>query len=107
MFRNIMKFEKAIASLPGAIQPTKVDGKWRAPEMSRRKFAELRKAAIALNRCALRPFSLALSHTHAYNRTSATSSLSRKRNEMSTDGVDTRANPKDIVVTRSVRTARD
>ena len=48
--KNIAKLEAALASMPGAAQPTLVEGKWRAPAMSRRKVAELRKAAIALGK---------------------------------------------------------
>ena len=52
MFRNVARLEKALASLPEAMKPTKVDGRWRAPELSRRKIAELRKATLAMGRCA-------------------------------------------------------
>ena len=41
--------QKALGSLPAAMQPTRVNGKWHAPEFSRRKLAELRKAALGFD----------------------------------------------------------
>lgn len=52
MFRNIAVLEKALSALPAAMKPSQVNGKWRAPELSRRKIAELRRGVLALKRYA-------------------------------------------------------
>jgi len=52
MFRNIAMLEKALSALPAAMKPFQVNGKWRAPEFSRRKIAELRREVLALQRYA-------------------------------------------------------
>ena len=52
MFRNIAVLEKALSALPAAMKPSQVNGKWRAPEFSRRKIAELRREVLALKRYA-------------------------------------------------------
>jgi hypothetical protein len=61
---KLLKLEKAVAKLPAAMTPTKIDGKWRAPELSRRAIAELRKAVLFMHRCALYPSRL-LPHSHS------------------------------------------
>ena len=49
MYRNALKFQEHLAKLPQAMFPRFVDNKWRKPEFSARRVAELRKKALQEN----------------------------------------------------------
>jgi hypothetical protein len=49
MFKTLTAVQKALGALPVAMTPSRVNGKWHAPEFSRRKVAELRKAALSFD----------------------------------------------------------
>ena len=49
MYRNAQKFQEHLAKLPQAMFPRFVDNKWRKPEFSARRVAELRKKALQEN----------------------------------------------------------
>ena len=47
--KNALKFQEHLAKLPQAMFPRFVDNKWRKPEFSARRVAELRKKALQEN----------------------------------------------------------
>ena len=49
MFKSLSAVQKALGALPAAMEPSRVNGKWHAPKFSRRKLAELRKAALGFD----------------------------------------------------------
>ena len=49
MYRNALKFQEHLAKLPQAMLPQFVNNKWRKPEFSARRVAELRKKALQEN----------------------------------------------------------
>jgi hypothetical protein len=49
MFKSLSAVQKALGALPAAMEPSRVNGKWHAPRFSRRKLAELRKAALGFD----------------------------------------------------------
>ena len=49
LFKTVSAVRKALGALPVAMTPSRVNGKWHAPEFSRRKVAELRKAALSFD----------------------------------------------------------
>ena len=49
MYRNALKFQEHFAKLPQAMLPQFVNNKWRKPEFSARRVAELRKKALQEN----------------------------------------------------------
>ena len=49
MYRNALKVQEHLAKLPQARFPRFVDNKWRKPEFSARRVAELRKKALQEN----------------------------------------------------------
>tara|TARA_B110000977_G_scaffold26996_1_gene33889 strand:+ start:12538 stop:12939 length:402 start_codon:yes stop_codon:yes gene_type:complete len=49
LFKTVSAVRQALSALPAAMEPSRVNGKWHAPQFSRRKIAELRKAALSFD----------------------------------------------------------